>query len=93
MYLNKYKQRGFASVILVIGVILVLVVVGYFYFSQTSKSDEDSVYVDKYTNSNEKEISDSDNPEVIEGELEETELMISDFEKDLDDLDAELNQL
>ena len=73
--------------------VLVALVAGYYYFSKTGEDYPGKEYVDKYTTTQEVEISESEDPSIIEKELESTELELDEFEKDLEGLESELDEL
>lgn len=88
------KSKGFAAIILVVGVLVVVALAaGYLYFSKTGDDYPGKDYVDRYTSSSTVEISDSDDPTVIHQEFNETDLSLDEFEKDLNSLDADLQEI
>jgi len=85
----KNTTKGFASVLLTIGVI-VLVVAGYFLYSRIGTQDDINKSVD---NEKMQMVSDSDDPSVISQEFDETELNVDEFETELTVLESDIKGL
>lgn len=93
------SQKGIAHIIFIVLILVLLVVaIGYFIYSQNpestfsvKKSNTTEQVVDG-ENSN-PQLSDSDEPETIEAEINSTDLGLDDLEEELQGVDAEVNTL